>query len=397
MASVQYRTLKDGSRRYFVMYRDPSHKQVKVGSFKRKGDAVALKAQIELDLRNGEYIDPHSGEITVNALAETWLKAKSGSVKENYLDDLRTAWRVHVQPVFGHRAIKTIRKSEVQTWVADMGRVDEKRMAAATTDAERFAARAKSPTTIIRAFGVLKGICDMARDDGIIRRSPTDGVDTPKKTAKRRVYLTAEQVLDLADCSGYHKALILTLGFCGLRWGEAAALRVDDVDMERCRLRIHRSWTRSGTRHYETMPKTWEVRDVPVPEQVMDAIIESIKGRHGEDLVFTDPDGERIREQVASKRPKRAGAQQWYGNALRDAGLPELTCHDLRHTAASIAVSAGANVKALQRMLGHKSAAMTLDRYADLFDTDLDEVAVEVSGRITEAEAARRSSGVTMR
>ena len=145
------------------------------------------------------------------------------------------------------------------------------------------------------------------------------------------------------------------------------------------------------------MPKTWEVRDVPVPEQVMDAIIESIKGRHGEDLVFTDPDGERIREQVASKRPKRAGAQQWYGNALRDAGLPELTCHDLRHTAASIAVSAGANVKALQRMLGHKSAAMTLDRYADLFDTDLDEVAVEVSGRITEAEAARRSSGVTMR
>ena len=66
MASVQYRTLKDGSRRYFVMYRDPSHKQVKVGAFKRKGDAVALKAQIELDLRNGEYIDPHSGEITVN-------------------------------------------------------------------------------------------------------------------------------------------------------------------------------------------------------------------------------------------------------------------------------------------------------------------------------------------
>ena len=141
MASVQYRTLKDGSRRYFVMYRDPSHKQVKVGSFKRKGDAVALKAQIELDLRNGEYIDPHSGEITVNALAETWLKAKSGSVKDNYLDDLRTAWRVHVQPVFGHRAIKTIRKSEVQTWVADMWRVDEKRMAAATTDAERFADR----------------------------------------------------------------------------------------------------------------------------------------------------------------------------------------------------------------------------------------------------------------
>ncbi len=49
--------------------------------------------------------------------------------------------------------------------------------------------------------------------------------------------------------------------------------------------------------------------------------------------------------------------------------------HDLRHTAASLAISAGANVKAVQRMLGHASAAMTLDTYADLFDDDLDNVA----------------------
>lgn len=48
---------------------------------------------------------------------------------------------------------------------------------------------------------------------------------------------------------------------------------------------------------------------------------------------------------------------------------------DLRHTAASLAISAGANVKAFQRMLGHASAAMTLDTYADLFDDDLDSVA----------------------
>ena len=52
-----------------------------------------------------------------------------------------------------------------------------------------------------------------------------------------------------------------------------------------------------------------------------------------------------------------------------------LTPHDLRHTAASLAVSAGGNVKAIQRMLGHASAAMTLDVYADLFDDDLDTLA----------------------
>ncbi len=59
-----------------------------------------------------------------------------------------------------------------------------------------------------------------------------------------------------------------------------------------------------------------------------------------------------------------------------------MTPHDLKHTAASLAVSAGANVKALQRMLGHKSAAMTLDTYADLFEDDLGSVAERLNERV---------------
>jgi integrase len=63
------------------------------------------------------------------------------------------------------------------------------------------------------------------------------------------------------------------------------------------------------------------------------------------------------------------------GHAATAIGEPGLTPHELRHTAASLAVSAGADVKAVQAMLGHASAAMTLDTYADLFDDDLDAVA----------------------
>ena len=56
-----------------------------------------------------------------------------------------------------------------------------------------------------------------------------------------------------------------------------------------------------------------------------------------------------------------------------------ITAHDLRHTAASLAISAGANPKVVQRMLGHASAALTLDVYADLFECDLDAVAQSVA------------------
>lgn len=74
--------------------------------------------------------------------------------------------------------------------------------------------------------------------------------------------------------------------------------------------------------------------------------------------------------------PRPKSARGWFAGAVHRAGVQKITPHDLRHTAASLAVSAGVNVLALQRMLGHQSAKVTLDTYADLFDTDLDAVAV---------------------
>jgi integrase len=68
-----------------------------------------------------------------------------------------------------------------------------------------------------------------------------------------------------------------------------------------------------------------------------------------------------------------------------DETFPRITPHDLRHTAASLAVSAGANVKAVQRMLGHAKASMTLHVHADLFDDDLDGVANRVDAAIKTA------------
>lgn len=108
-----------------------------------------------------------------------------------------------------------------------------------------------------------------------------------------------------------------------------------------------------------------------------------MNGKTPEHLIFGPGDGH--------VRPPD-GRRGWFVSAVAkskavDPTFPTITIHDLRHTAASLAVSAGANVKAVQRMLGHASAAMTLDTYADLFDDDLDAVAVAL-------DAAKRSAGV---
>lgn len=106
---------------------------------------------------------------------------------------------------------------------------------------------------------------------------------------------------------------------------------------------------------------------MPIPRVLLDDLAAQVAGKYRDDLVFTTSTGASLRNRNARR--------SWFDNAAAAIGEPGLTPHELRHTAASLAVSAGANVKAVQAMLGHASAAMTLDTYADLFDDDLDAVA----------------------
>jgi integrase len=76
--------------------------------------------------------------------------------------------------------------------------------------------------------------------------------------------------------------------------------------------------------------------------------------------------------------PRPKSTDGWFVAAVKRAKVQKISPHDLQHTCASIAISSGVNVLALSRMLGHQSAKVTLDTYADLFDADLDAVAASI-------------------
>lgn len=97
------------------------------------------------------------------------------------------------------------------------------------------------------------------------------------------------------------------------------------------------------------------------------------RDRADDDLVFAGP--------AAGYLPRPKSTRGWFAGAVKRAKVQTITPHDLRHTCASLAISAGVNVLALQRMLGHKSAKVTLDTYADLFDDGLDAVAVTLDAK----------------
>jgi integrase len=161
---------------------------------------------------------------------------------------------------------------------------------------------------------------------------------------------------------------VLRPGYTGLRWGELSALRVRDLDLERRRLSVNENAVRVGSELHVGSSKTHELRSVGFPNFLAEPLDELASGMEPRALLFGDGDD-------PIQRPRSSGASRsWFMRALTDAGLPRMTVHDLRHTAASLAIASGANVKAVQRMLGHASAAMTLDVYADLFDDDVDAV-----------------------
>lgn len=357
-------------RRWRVRYRDPSGRD-RSKSFDRKDDALRYVHDVEMRIDRGRYIDPDRARATVGELGVQWLETKQAIRKPTTVAGYESLWQAVVAPRWADVPVSAIAHSDVAKWVADVS--------------VRL-----SPSRTRQAHLVLRSILDMAVKDRRIEVNPAAGVDLPSLPMEgQHQYLTPGQVKALAEASGDYAPLILTLGFCGLRWGEAIALQVQDVDVLRRRIHIRRNLSEVHGRMVDSTPKTNAVRWVPMPAPVFDAVEPLLEGRASSDLLFTTGRGNVIRHGNFVK------------NVLTDAasaiGLDGLKIHSLRHTAASIAVAAGGSVKDVQRMLGHARASMTLDVYADLFEDDLDDLARRISTAASSStwEPPARISGRT--
>lgn len=360
MATITPYETKAG-KRYRVRYRKPDGAQTDKRGFKTKREAQLFAATVTVSKATGEYIDPSRGRATIAQLAPAWFVSKEGSLKPSAYYPLVSTWKNHIEETWGHREITSIEPTEVKTWVGKL-------------------AAKRSSTVVARAVGVLAGILDDAVEDRRIHKNPARGIKVKKKKGKARLYLTHDQVHRLAAASE-HPALVLTLAYTGIRWGESAGLRVRNINELRRRLSIEENAVSvAGVVHLGT-PKTHEKRTVPYPAFLGPRLAQVAKGKPQGAFLFGD-----------GSKPLLIphSFRGWFNVAVEsvqtdDEAFPRVTLHDLRHTAASLAISAGANVKAVQRMLGHASAAMTLDTYADLFEDDLDGVAARLGDAAREA------------
>ncbi len=351
----------DGTTRYRARYRDPSGRQHEK-RFARKIDARRWLEEATSALVTQTWTAPERGRVTVVVWAEQWLAAQVGlkpSSRQRYANLLRA----HVLPAWGTHRLADIRHPDVAAWVA------------------QTLERGFAPATVRHAHRVLSLLLDLAVRDGRIPRNPAQRVPLPRITRDEPRFLTRDEVERLADSAGDDGDVIRLLAYTGLRFGEMAALRVRRVDFLRRRLTIAESVTEVAGQAVFGTPKTHQQRTVPLPEMLVDALSRRCAGKHRDDFLLATPSGTVLR--------LRNWRRVVFDPAVHAAGLTDVTPHDLRHTAASLAVASGATVKAVQRMLGHASAAMTLDVYSGLFDDDLSDLAARMDAAAREAASAR--------
>lgn len=352
---------KRDNGRWRARYRDAQGRE-HARHFTRRVDAQHWIDSVVTSVRTGAYVDPKHSRITFGDWAPRWIATKV-NLKETTRSTYENLLSKHVLPPWRYFPLADISHESVATWVAQL------------------TASGLSASTVRQIHRVFSLALDLAVRDGRLARNPCSGVPLPRAGRTQPVFLTHDEVNALAAEAGRYRVAVLFLAYTGVRFGELAALRVRHLDLLRRRATIAEAVAEVHGKTVFSTPKNHQSRRVSIPRFMIDDLAALIAGRALDDFVFTAPKGGILR----LRNFRRAGFEP----AVRSAGLSGITPHSLRHTAASLAIAAGANVKVVQTMLGHKSATMTLDLYGHLFEDQLDEVADAMSSARASADFLR--------
>lgn len=386
-----YGTGKRWRVRWYVTGSDGKNIQ-KNRHFEKLSDAESFKAAMEDDIRAGRYRDPNAGHRLFRVVAEEWLRSKV-DIKDVTLGRYMRDMRVYVYPQWGDVLLSGIAVKDVQSWANDLAAGNYKAELPLDKHGVMRKPKPLSPSSIKNIVRVVMySVLDYAVKHDYLAENVIDKVITPKRVKQDdMVFLTIPEVEQLAtqagrygrhpkvikgietwpdDTTNTHALLVRFLAYTGVRIGEAMALTVRDLDLAHCRARIRRTWTDDKNGNATLgLPKNGTPRTIAMPVFLRDALRQYVAGLPESDYVFRGEHGGSLyvrtwRNRVFNRAVRNAG--------MEDNGIPP---HSLRHTYASIAIANGADVKTLQKQLGHAMAAMTLDVYAALWPERLGEVA----------------------
>lgn len=305
--------------------------------------------ETQLAVRRGTFQEPE--RITVAQYAERWLDRKARTWAPSTELVRRDAWNRLIAPMVGDRRVSALTREHCQL-VAD-----------------GLAARGLSPQSVRSSIHVLSGLLEAAVADDLVPRNVARGLILPPVEREDHALWTAAQVRRfLASTPDHplHPMWVLQVA-CGLRIGEAIALTWPDIELDDGHVTIRRTVQRQtdGSQGIGERTKTRQQRTIPLPPAVVD-VLRAHHQRQAQRpsavinlraFVFPGRDGAPMRYEPVLRALRRA---------IADAGLPAVprsVRNPLRHMTATLLAERGAGPAVAQRILGHSSPVMTLDRY----------------------------------
>lgn len=350
-------------------------------------------AQSALDTNT--YQDPR--KITVAQWLDEWLEVFcTGNIKPLTFSSYQGTITNHIKPNIGALQLQDVRGTHIQKLYNKLHKEGGK-VARRDDDGNIVRLKGKTvydnaplaPKTVKNVSAVLHKAFDMAVKQGFIQANPCAAAELPKAEKHEIKPLADEDIprfLEAIKEDPMENAFALCL-FAGLREGECLGLSWKQVDFKKGRITVNQQLQKEkkqGGRYYiAPFTKSNKPRTIEPPAIAFDylkaerrrqsenRIMYGADWSNPDDLVFTNALGECFKFSTFYKHFKRIAAA---------IGRPDARPHDLRHTAATVAIASGADVKSVQDLLGHSTASFTLNVYAHTSEQMMKDTAVRVQG-----------------
>jgi integrase len=344
--------------------------------YESKKEAEQELAKVLAALATGFHIEP-SKMLLSDFLRTEWLPAIRVTVRPTTFSSYETHVERHIIPRVGMLPLQQVTGGQINLLYARL---------LSEPDSH---GRLLSPATVRRVHATLHRALKDAVRWSKLPRNPVDSADPPRAVGfdremkvwtavQLRSFLTSERESELYP-------LWLTLATTGMRRGEALGLSWEDVDLEAGRLSVTKTLIMNGYATMLSTPKTKKGRRLIVLDQATVAALRKLRAQQmkahlRKGVSWQESQPVFVTEAGQPYHPERVS--KLFAQAAKRAGLPRIRLHDLRHTYATLALSAGVHPKIISERLGHASIAITLDCYSHCLPTLSEEAAARVAALV---------------
>ena len=313
------------------------------------------KAKLKKAIEESQSLDVgRADEYTVAAWLRTWFELYAKPhIRPSTMNYYHRNIEQHIIPAIGDIPLNKLTTRDLQKLYNDLqsnGRLRK---------VQKKEKPGLSNSTVRGIHMMLHNALDRAMKEKLILSNPTENCIIPKIEKQEMKILRPDPISSYLNAAERRNALpmfYLEL-VSGLRKGELTALLWSDLDIQNRTISVSKQYVKNPNGELAlTRPKTeTSVRKVSIPQEAVDLLISEHDKHPDNPYMFPSP--------ITGEMYYPDSIVNLHKKILKDAGLPHIRFHDLRHTFATLALQNGVDVKTVSSMLGHYDAGFTLRTY----------------------------------